>query len=281
MTDTVTYQEQAEQMGEWFASLPPDEQPQLIVSSRYFRCLQTAFPTAQKLQLPIMPEPGLSEWFPPAFPETSGNHPFPPRLEDVEDHFPAGTLSHDWAPLLYASPQGETTEQLYTRVQRVFHLLETRCDQWGVKRILICCHAAPIIALGRAILDQPMGMGGKGFAIGAGTCSLSLYVPLNNDAPSFPLHLAGPAAATTTPTIQGKRYRLVLNGSAHHLNEGVERNWDFDHLPNNPTERGQGDWEDEARPTLESKGNTIWMEDEQAVVSFSKDGVSVFEGVKL
>lgn len=265
-------------MGEWFASLPPDEQPQLIVSSPYYRCLQTAFPTAQKLQLQIMPEPGLSEWFPPAYPEDSGKHPFPPRLEDVEQHFPPGTLSHEWNPLLYASPWGETPEQLYTRVKRVFHLLETRCEQRGIQRILICCHAAPIIALGRAILDQPMGWGGKGFAIGAGTCSLSLYAPLDA---RFPLHLAGPATPTTTPTTKGQRYRMVLNGSAHHLAGGVERNWDFDHLPDNPTERGQGEWEDEARPTLESKGDTIWMEDEQAVLTFSKDGVSVFEGVKL
>lgn len=265
-------------MGAWFASLPEDERPQLIVSSLYYRCLQTAFPTAQKLKMPIMPEPGLSEWFPPAFPPESGNHPFPPRIEDVEDHFPEGTLSHDWTPLLYASPRGESTEQLYTRLKRVFRLIEARCEVLGVKRILICCHAAPIIALGRAILDKPMGSGGRGFAIGAGTASLSLYVPVDA---VYPLKLLGPAAPNTEPSAMGPRYRLVLNGSAHHLSKGVERHWDFEHLPDNPTERGNGDWTDDAQPSRESKGDTVWMEDEQQVLHFDKNGVSVFEGVKL
>lgn len=266
-------------MGDWFASLPAEERPQLIVSSLYYRCLQTALPTSQKLGLPIMPEPGLSEWYPPAFPPASGRHPFPPRLDDVEGLFPPGALSRAWRPLLYASPQGESVEQLYMRMKRVFHLLEERCKALGVQRVLICCHAAPIIALGRAIVDEPMSHGGKGFSIGAGTASLSLYTPL--DGPPFPLHLAGPAVPNTSPTTQGVRYRMVLNGSAHHLRQGVERDWSFDHLPDSPTEPGLGEYHDEARPARESKGETVWMEDEQAVLHFDENGVSFVEGGKL
>lgn len=45
-------------MAEYFLSLPENERPQLIISSRYYRCMQTAFPTAKALKLQLLPEPG-------------------------------------------------------------------------------------------------------------------------------------------------------------------------------------------------------------------------------
>ncbi|KDN42294.1 phosphoglycerate mutase-like protein [Tilletiaria anomala UBC 951] len=253
--------DQARCLAQYFLSLPEAEQPQLVISSRYYRCMQTAFPTAKALGLQLLPEPGLSEWFPPAWPPDSGKHPFPPSVEDLEEQFPPNAISRTWRPLLYASPQGETAEQLHKRTKRFLSLLEARCEQIGVKRVLLCSHAATIIALGRSILAESAGTDGRGYPIGAGTASLSLYVRGEQ---------GGDAG----------RWTQLLNGSADHLPEGVEREWNFDHVPSNVTEPGMGaDWVDSAQPLLEDKADTVWMEDEQD--PYREDAGPTFEGAKL
>mgnify|MGYP000672188716 FL=1 len=124
--------------------------------------------------------------------------------------------------------------------------------------MLLCSHAATIIALGRSILGEAPEDGGRGYPIGAGTASLSLYVR--------------PPGA--------KAWEQKLNGNADHLSKGVERDWNFNHVPTNVTEPGMGpEWVDSAQPKIEGKGDTVWMEEEQE--PYTEEGGPVFEGVKL
>ncbi len=253
------HKDQAREMAAYFLSLPESERPQLILSSRYYRCMQTAWPTAKALAQQLHPEPGLSEWFPPAWPNGTGQHPFPPSVADLAEHFPDGAIDEEWTPLLYASPKGETADQLHTRTKRLFKLLEKRCERLGVQRVLLCSHAATIIALGRSILDAETGEGGKGYPIGAGTASLSLYVRKGTS----------------------DEWHQELNGSADHLTRGVERDWNFDHVPSNVTEPGMGaEWVDSSQPDSQTRhAETVWMIEEQE--EYKEGGGPVFEGVKL
>lgn len=50
--------DQVKQMAAWFKALPTEQQPQMIISSPYYRCVQTAGPTAEALDLSIHIEPG-------------------------------------------------------------------------------------------------------------------------------------------------------------------------------------------------------------------------------
>lgn len=50
--------DQVKLLGQHFAQLPADQRPQLIVSSPYYRCVQTSGPTAEQLGLDIHIEPG-------------------------------------------------------------------------------------------------------------------------------------------------------------------------------------------------------------------------------
>lgn len=52
--------DQVKQLADYFVSLPEEKRPQMIVSSPYYRCVQTSGPSAEKLGLDIHIEPGES-----------------------------------------------------------------------------------------------------------------------------------------------------------------------------------------------------------------------------
>ncbi|KAG5733097.1 hypothetical protein E4T56_gene14020, partial [Termitomyces sp. T112] len=74
---------QAQELGEYFLSLPKDERPTAIFSSPFYRCLQTAKPVSSALGLPIYVEHGLAEWYSPVAPGT-GLHPRPGSAESLK-----------------------------------------------------------------------------------------------------------------------------------------------------------------------------------------------------
>lgn len=45
-------------MAKYFQNLPIEERPEMIISSPYYRCVQTSLPTAEGLGLELMIEPG-------------------------------------------------------------------------------------------------------------------------------------------------------------------------------------------------------------------------------
>lgn len=50
--------DQVKHMAKFFRGLPEHKRPQMIISSPYYRCVQTAGPTAEALDLSIHIEPG-------------------------------------------------------------------------------------------------------------------------------------------------------------------------------------------------------------------------------
>ncbi|KAN0065694.1 hypothetical protein ACQY0O_000824 [Thecaphora frezii] len=216
--------DQARDLARFLALLPPDQQPQLIISSPYYRCLQTSEPAAALLDLELVAEPGLAEWFPPV-PTDSGVHPAPARAATMRKFVPRLSLS--WEPLLYPDSLGEDIPQLHARARRVLSLIQQRCHQLGVERVLLCSHAATLIALGRVLLQDDAG-GQRTKAINVGTATLSKYTRIGTS----------------------KRWQQQLNGDGSFLKHGSERNWDFDHVPDNVTEPGMGaGWIDEEHPS--------------------------------
>ncbi|EPQ29525.1 uncharacterized protein PFL1_02744 [Pseudozyma flocculosa PF-1] len=219
---------QARDLARYIASLPHEEQPQLIISSPYYRCLQTAQPTAKLLGLELVAEPGLAEWFPPA-PLSTGVHPVPARAATMKEFVP--TLSLSWSPLLYPPVEGETIPQLHARARRILELIQQRCAELGVERVLLCSHAATLIAMGRVLLDDD-GDGQRTVDINVGTATLSKYVRTASDASTW---------------------RQELNGDGSFLPHGPERNWEFAHVPDNVTEPGMGaGWIDQELPASAS-----------------------------
>ncbi|PFH54517.1 hypothetical protein AMATHDRAFT_134533 [Amanita thiersii Skay4041] len=163
---------QANELAAYFLSLPAEEQPTAIFSSPYYRCLQTAKPTANDLKLPVFVEHGLSEWYSPVAPNT-GLHPRPGSASSLQQHFPE-IDPFTWSSIYYPSRKGEDVETVHNRAEtflRAFvpyieHVLPLEKH----RRLLLVTHAATVITLARAL------SGIRDLPIRAGCCTLTEFV---------------------------------------------------------------------------------------------------------
>lgn len=166
------------------AADPPIER---VYSSLYYRCLQTVEPFVRKAQeaasvpaaaegttsgeppLRIRGETGLGEWYGSA----DFEHPVPASLETLQPLFP-GLLDPDYGPAVTPNRMGEGVHELHDRVAAALEALIAQCDRDGVRSVLLCSHAAVIIALGRVLTGQmPDNIDVEDFK--CFTCGLSVY----------------------------------------------------------------------------------------------------------
>lgn len=110
-----------------------------------------------------------SEYFQTVIPGT-GLHPRPPLAALLKPHFPRIAVDAH-TPLLFAPQTGESHQALHDRAADFLQLLLMHVDETypEVKTILLVSHAATVIALGRALMQD------RNRDVRAGTCSLSCY----------------------------------------------------------------------------------------------------------
>lgn len=210
--------EQIRHLAAHVAALPPAERPELVISSPYQRCVNSAAPLAHALCARLCAEPGLGEWYPPL--SSGARHPAPPSAAHLADERVCGA----WTPLLYPPPRGESIDGLRARMHEVLRRIEARCAAWGVRRVVLVAHAATNIALAQVLLAG----GVRGAAA----------------------HAVHAATASTTEFVRTPRgWACVRNGDTAYLPDGSEREWDFSFLPDNPTEPGMPpEWDDPHAP---------------------------------
>ncbi|KZO98371.1 phosphoglycerate mutase-like protein [Calocera viscosa TUFC12733] len=186
--------DQAQEMTAYFLSMSEDERPTAIYSSPYYRCLQTAQPVAEALQLPLFVEHGLSEWYMHVKPNT-GLLPRPMHASALKEHFPI--IDDSKTSLYLPSRKGEDILGVHRRAAVTLNALVHTAD---ASRILLVTHAATTIALVRALLRD------FHLPIRVGCCSVS----------------------TLKRNASGKWQPVGQLASAAHLTNGVERDWGFE-----------------------------------------------------
>lgn len=237
-----------------------------IYSSPYYRCLQTIEPfaklRAQALHaagddaptaascFAVRAEAGLSEWYGSA----PFEHPTSAPLARLKELFPR-LLDESYAPAVVPPRQGETIAQLHDRIAAAAQAIIDRCDEEGVRAVLLCSHAAAIIALGRVLTgNMPESTEAEDFR--AFTCGLTVYrrrprqqrdQPAGGQGPTHPAAQAARTAAsaditaptttasTTTPQqapVEWKHGKGVRGGwvcetdcDCSFLSGGEERGW--------------------------------------------------------
>ncbi|KAJ5535843.1 Histidine phosphatase superfamily clade-1 [Penicillium frequentans] len=160
--------------------------PFRVYSSPFYRCLQTIRPAVEELKkqqdaaretglghidpasnFDVRIENGLGEWFGPT---TFFEHPPHPTPETMQQHFPSiipSDPSNSYTPNLHPSRRGETILQLHNRVATALEGIiadldaeitaleaDTPPEQRTSKSVLICAHAAPLIAMGRVLTGR-------------------------------------------------------------------------------------------------------------------------------
>ncbi|TFK41114.1 histidine phosphatase superfamily [Crucibulum laeve] len=194
---------QAEELAQYFLSLPEEERPTAIFSSPFYRCLQTSKPVARALGLPIYVEHGMSEWFSPVVPGT-GLHPRPGSATSLKGYF--SEIDPSWHSIWYPSRKGETVEEIHDRSDGFLRAFIPEVERkFDHSRILLVSHAATVIALARSFL------GNRELPLNVGCCSLT-ELTRKTDTPSS--------------EVLGCWTALKLADGAH-LSQGTSREWGF------------------------------------------------------
>ncbi|KAG2184932.1 hypothetical protein INT43_000845 [Umbelopsis isabellina] len=162
-----------------------------IYSSPFYRCLESAKPTANALSKPIYVEYGIGEWYG----TTRDFYPLPAKIDRLKELF--SEIDTSYEPVLSAPTGSETMRQVHERVQLAMDKLVEKLDTQH-ERVVLFGHAASVICCVRALLED------WNYYVNAGTCSISKL----------------------ERTEEGK-WNLIMNGSTDHLSQGNLRSWMF------------------------------------------------------
>ncbi|KAI9823965.1 MAG: hypothetical protein M1819_001096 [Sarea resinae] len=229
--------DQARQLADHVVTLdPPVER---VYSSPFYRCIETIDPSVRKLAEAgkgvgdIRGENGIGEWYGTA----RFDHPSPASPSVLHSFFPSYSLTYK--PHIIPSSAGETIPGMHDRVAyaltQMIHELDS--DPAGPKAVLLCTHAAPLIAIGRVLTGRmPDSVEAEDFR--PFTCSLSKFVRRR---PGGPVEAPGndsvdaeKAAQVAKETIHwrdgngvGGGWDCIINGDCSFLSGGEERGWRF------------------------------------------------------
>ncbi|KAH8595805.1 histidine phosphatase superfamily [Bisporella sp. PMI_857] len=207
---------------------PPVER---IYSSPYYRCLQTISPTAAALSAlhPSRPEisrirgeNGIAEWYGSA----PFNHPSPADSKVLKDLFEY--FDESYQPMVKPSVRGETVEELHDRAARALESVIEQADREGLKTIVLCTHAATLIAIGRVLTGRmPQDIGEEDFH--PFTCSLSTFVRKDKGTgnPSITGGQGSKVGSWRDGSGVGGGWNMTVDGDCSFLSGGEERGWRF------------------------------------------------------
>lgn len=209
---------------------PPVDQ---VYSSPYYRCMQTIQPFVDMRNsdpqgaivtdshagrdmppFTIRAEGGISEWFGAAHFE----HPSFAPVEVLEQYFPA--VESTYASVVSRPPNGELATALHLRVATALKALIDRSNMEGKKAILLCSHAATVIALGRVLTGRvPSDLEEDDFK--AYTCGLSVYRAQTG----MPSEASSSSEDWTRDLAMRGGWSCEANSDCSFLSHGPERGW--------------------------------------------------------
>ncbi|KAF2703564.1 phosphoglycerate mutase-like protein [Pleomassaria siparia CBS 279.74] len=199
--------EQAKELAEYLCSVqPPIDR---IYSSPFYRCLQTLLPTTERLFAEgraggkIRVDRGVGEFFGLA----PFQHPEPPTLAVLNSHFPNLDPLHAATHIPHS--RGEKILELHDRVEKALTTIITCLDSDAEKprSVLICTHAATMIAIGRALTGN---------------------MPEDPDEDDFQCYTASLSRFERKKGDDAKvigNWNCVLNSETSYLSGGAERGW--------------------------------------------------------
>lgn len=210
---------------------PPIEK---IFSSPYYRCLQTVQPFVELSDqaagqdsaakpAAVLGETGLAEWYGSA----PFQHPTSAPPEELNRLFPAYDMSY--VPAVAPSRMGETISELHERVALTLDAVIQRCDEMGVRAVLLCSHAATIIAIGRVLTgNMPENVETEDFRVF--TCGLSVFRRRATGMVGAPTPTGGSAIAPSRGSWKngngvGGVWTCKVNSDCSFLSGGEERGW--------------------------------------------------------
>lgn len=200
--------DQARELAKYLGGLPEEEKPQFIISSPFYRCVETSAPIAEELKVPLVIERGVGEWFK----KDRGIVPEPANYDLLKQFFKQladeETWDRDSSTGVIPSLEGENEDDIFERAallwKKFIPAFEAKFP--NINKILIVTHAATKIALGMQLLGRSSvydTINNEGEILKAAACSLDKYVKSNDN------------------------WEIMMNGNCSFLTEGEEMDWNF------------------------------------------------------
>ncbi|KAF2180065.1 phosphoglycerate mutase family protein [Zopfia rhizophila CBS 207.26] len=198
--------EQSNELAKHLCSLDPPID--VVYSSPFYRCLQTLKPATDKLfsnglaGSRIRIDTGLGEFYGRA----DFNHPTPPTVGVLSPFF--NYLDYDYISVSAPTPNGETIQELHDRVGFTLNRIISALDEDPAqpKALLICTHAATMIAIGRMLTGN---------------------MPEDPDTDDFQCFTASLSKFTRQSSEAVGSWNCVINSETAFLSGGAERGWKF------------------------------------------------------
>lgn len=207
----------------------------VIYSSLFYRCLETLRPTVEAFQKlgwkgEVRGETGVGEWFGTA----PFEQPCPRDCEFLRDRFFPWLAKRE--SRLVPNRHGETIDAFHDRIARALEIIVREVDREYEEKgrggedvtVLICGHAAGIIASGRALTGR-MPEDNEGEEFKCFTCGLSQFRRRHHQKAAHSVGEEILQAAGNWRTHGGVAggWDCLLNSSCEHLSHGEERGWHF------------------------------------------------------
>ncbi|KAI2791081.1 hypothetical protein POX_c03936 [Penicillium oxalicum] len=200
--------------------------------------------------LDVRIESGLGEWFGPTTFFDHPSHPTPSTMQKLFPTIVPPSPETKYTSLLHPSTRGETIAQLHDRVAAALEgiiaevdaeitTLESTLprDQRTSKSILICAHAAPLIAMGRVLTGRmPEDSSEEDFHVFTAGMSTFKRQQIREKDESYPRSLLADGTKFVrckgVPAWKDGRgvgggWSCVKNGDCTFLSDGAERGWHF------------------------------------------------------
>lgn len=215
--------------------LPQIKEDRLVIySSLFYRCLETLRPSVEAFQKQgwkgkVRGERGVGEWFGSA----SFTQPAPGDRVFLRDRFFPWLEEQD--SKVVPSRYGESVGELHDRVAQALDMIVREVDREYEEKgreeddltVLICGHAAGIIASGRVLTgNMPHDVAEEDFQ--CFTCGLSHFVRTEKKvpAPGNEEMAQGAENWRINGGVAGG-WDCMLNSDCEHLSQGEERGWHF------------------------------------------------------
>lgn len=221
-------QDQAQQLADKIATLDPF--PDMFYSSPFYRCIQTIKPAFEQVlqskgdSVRLRIDNGLGEFFGTARFE----HPQSAKIDVLGNHF--GWIMESIS--IRPARTGETLPGLHNRfAYALHHIIEEADKDPNTQAIIICTHAAGMIALGRALTGRmPEDPNEEDFR--CGTCALSRFDRRDSAEAVAPVKAWDPTQPDEIPAVDWRSGKGVQggwdctsNGDCSFLKGGEERTW--------------------------------------------------------
>lgn len=257
---------QSKELAHYLLSL--DTQPDLVVSSPYYRCVETAYNVTKLLDVPLYTDRGLGEWFDynstttktSVLGETSLGrkdvHP-PSDVETLNKLF-KNTIKKTWEDCVdpYSKEvierKGETQQEMYERTRQFLQLLVRQVDREmpDAEAILLVTHAPIKISLGLNLLGfkdiKEVTGNEENTLIRSGCCSLDKYELEDS-------MVTTTSTNTTSTPLLNSAWRITMNGNTVFLRNGEEMAWSFKKFINSSKHNADGEVQDEIEEEQETE----------------------------